>query len=504
MPTAAELLGRIERAIFPRVGLKRERARIALDLLRRTYDGASVGRRTQGWKKSAADMNEDVRGALGPLRMVARNLVQNNPYAESALSTIADHAVGWGISPSEEPQIWQEWAETSACDADGRNDIYGLQKLVVRTVVESGECLVIRRIRTRPEERFPLPLQLQVLEPDYLDTLKDEITTTGRIIQGVQFDGIGRRIGYWLFKEHPGSKDGGSSQSRFVPAESVQHVYRVKRPGQVRDVTWFAPVILRMKDFDDFEDATLMKQKIAACLAVLTSDVDGLPVGKGDADSDIDLLQPGMIKNLAAGQTVTVVDPPQAGDYEPYSKIQLRAIATGIGIPYEDLTGDYTGMPFSSARMSRLRHWTRVQQWRWNMLAPQFLDPVWTWMVQAAEIVGISVPARTQWNAPPLPMVDPDKEGLAIMRNVRAGIQTLPEAIRERGYNVKRFLDEYAEGVKELDSRGIVLDSDPRRMTQQGLAQADDRFDPKFKSAKPKAVSNQPAAAQPDPAEEES
>ena len=79
------------------------------------------------------------------------------------------------------------------------------------------------------------------------------------------------------------------------------HVYRGGRPGQVRGVSWFAPVVLRLKDFDDYEDAALLKQKIAACLAVLTTDVDGTapPLGTVDpAAPAVDMLEPGQILNL--------------------------------------------------------------------------------------------------------------------------------------------------------------------------------------------------------------
>src|SRR6185295_18223605 len=275
--------------------LRREKAALALEIVRRGYEGASAGRRTQGWRKTLSDANAETWKAGGQLRNVARDLVRNNPYAASALNTITDHAIGTGIQPSEELDIWKAWAETTECDADGQNDFYGLQKLVMRTVVESGECLIRRRVRTRPEERFPLPLKLQVLEPDFLDSTKDGPGTNGgRIIQGVEFNPIGQRVGYWLFKDHPGAMNGTSLQSSFVPAEGVIHVYRAQRPGQVRGVSWFAPVLLRFKDFDDFEDATLMKQKIAACLAVITSDVDGsaIPLGVGDPASQIDSLEP--------------------------------------------------------------------------------------------------------------------------------------------------------------------------------------------------------------------
>lgn len=484
---ATVFLDRVTGAVAPIWTLRRQRARMALGLLARHYEGAAGGRRTSSWRRSAGDANAVIGPSAARLREHAHDLVRNNPYAESALATIGDHAVGWGIvaKPARPAAAafdrWQAWSESTACDADGVHDFAGLQKLVMTTVAESGEALVRRRIR-RLEDGLPLPLQLQVMEPDLLDQSKTlPLGGGGEIVQGVEFDVLGRRVAFWLFPRHPGSTRSSGASVR-IPATDVTQVFKRKRAGQVRGVTWFAPVILRFKDFDEFEDATLMKQKIAACLAVITSDVDGTAPALGLAGTDtggdgtaedVDMLSPGAILNIPPGRSVEVVQPPTVSEYEPYAKVNLRAIATGMGVTYEDLTGDYSRLPFSAARMSRLRHWSRVEDWRWRMLIPQFCDPAWRWAMTAAEMLGdtgaAGVPAR--WTPPPMPMIEPDKEGLAVMRNVRAGIQTLPDALRERGYDLDEFLQEVADTNAELDRLGIMLDSDPRRMTQAGQAQ---------------------------------
>lgn len=466
--------------VAPSWHFKRVRARMATELVLRHYEAATIGRRTQGWKRSITDANSAIGPSLARLRELARDLVRNNPYAESALTTIADHAVGWGIVATQQHDKWKEWTESTAIDADGRHDLTGLEKLLMRTVAESGEALVRRRWR-RLTDGFPLPLQLQILEPDFLDTFKDGPTQNGgRMVQGVEFDALGRKVAYWLYREHPGSTSL-SSSSRFgassrIPATDVQHVFKSSRPGQVRAPSWFSPVLLRFKDFDEFEDATLMKQKIAACLAVITSDTDGTapPLGTKDDDAQpaIDSLEPGMILNVPPGRDVEVVQPPSVREYADYSKTSLRAIATGLGVSYEDLTGDYTGMPFSAARMSRLRHFARVEDWRWRMLVPQFLDPVWGWAMEACAILGLPTIDSTDWTAPPLPMIDPANEALGALRNVRTGISTLSEEIRARGYDPKRFLDEMQADFEDLDKRNLVLDCDPRKMTQAGQAQS--------------------------------
>lgn len=478
----AHWIDRATAPIAPIWTLRRQRARLAGELLQRHYDAASGGRRTQGWRKSSGDADAVIGPALARLRENARDLVRNNPYAESAVTTIADHAVGWGIAAKPVPMqpllaaTWKAWAETTACDANGRHDFYGLQKLVMRTVVESGEVLVRRRLRL-PDDGFPIPMQLQVLDPDFLDTNK-ELSSASRntIIQGVEFDGIGRRVAYWLFTEHPGSAFSTYAKSVRVPAESVLHIFRPTRPGQVRAPSWFAPVLLRFRDFDEFEDATLMKQKIAACLAVITSDVDGsaMPLGATDTTEDpqIDSVEPGAILNIPPGRSITVVDPPQARDYDAYSKNVQRAIATGLGVTYEDMTGDYTDLPFSAARMSRLRHEARVHDWRWRILIPQFCDPAWAWFAQVALITGQSTGAATaKWTPPPMAMVDPVNEGLAVQRNIRTGITSWSESARERGYDPDELLAEIAADNQKFDAAGVILDSDPRQMTQAGQMQ---------------------------------
>lgn len=485
MPPPTHWLDSFTAGIAPAWTLQRQRARIASANLQRHYEAASPGRRTQGWQRIGTDGNSAVGYALAFLRATARDLVRNNPYAESALGAIVDNTIGAAgivakpLTPNKRvSDLWAAWAGTTACDADGVNDFAGLQALTLRTTAESGEVIVRRRFR-RLDDGLPIPLQLQVLEPDFLDTSKDGYLNYGggRIIQGVEFDGLGRRAGYWLFKEHPGSSSLSTAQSSRVPASDILHMFRGVRAGQVRAATWFASSMLKFKDFDELEDAVLMKQKVAACLAVIMSDVDGTstPLGTTTAEApSIDLLSPGMVINAPLGRSVDVVQPPSTTDYPAYSPTVLRAIAAGLGVTYEDMTGDYSGFSFSAARLSRLRHWRKVESWRWRMMVPKFCDPAWRWAMEAAILAGAlpdagSIPAA-RWTGEPMPMIEPDKEGLAHKRNVRAGITTLPEVIRERGYDPDELLEEVAGFNKKLDDLGIVFDSDPRQRTEQGQA----------------------------------
>lgn len=484
MAATANALDRAILAVAPRWGLSRIRARSAAGALARHFEAAQGGRRTDAWTRSYADANVAAHPALALLRSHARDLVRNNAWARRALRVITNNTVGWGIHAKPVGQgfekaraAWNAWANSTQCDAAGRLPFSGLQALVMRCVAESGEALVRRR-RRFVADGLPLPLQLQVLEPDFLDITRDNIVgqAGGPIIQGVEFDLIGRRAAYYLFDRHPGSNLLGNIVSRRIPAEEVIHVYSVERAGQVRGVSWYAPAILNLKDFDEYEDAALIRQKVAACFAAFITDVDGTGVQLGEQTDDtppVEMLEPGTMTRLPPGRNITFANPPMSGD-DGFSTRTLRRIAAALGVTYEDMTGDYSQVNFSSARMARLSHWANVHDWRWNMLIPQLCDVVWSWAMDAAALLGL-VPGDAEplaeWTPPPMPMIEPDKEGLALTRLVRAGAMTPSEMVRQQGEDPEGHWREYQEDLARLDAAGIWLDSDVRRVSQAGLTQ---------------------------------
>ena len=337
----------LDRAIgylSPRTELRRLQARRALDVFSRTaFDGASRGNRTKNWTTTNADVNTTLLGNLQYLRNRSRDLVRNNPWADRAIEVIESNVVGCGIrmqARSPDPKVaalyeslWDAWGEDSVCDADGLLDFYGLQGLVMRTVVESGSCLIRRRKRFA-SDGLPVPLQLQVLEPDYLDTTRPRIIEpSGNIIvQGVEYDKLGRRVAYWLFEHHPGGTWPLTQAyvSNRVPAEEIIHVFRVERQGQVDGVPWAAPVLMRLRDLDDFEDAELVRQKIAACYVAFEHDMEAPEDPSKLSPDDLASLQqmePGTRVRLAPGRNVTIATPPSPQGFGPFTQNYLDSSA---------------------------------------------------------------------------------------------------------------------------------------------------------------------------------
>lgn len=270
-------------------------------------------------------------------------------------------------------------------------------------------------------------------------------------------------------------------ESKLVPAADIAHIYRVDRPGQVRGVTWFAPVILKMRDLADYADAQLVRQKVAACFAAFVTSEDDV-TGGGDAVKDADTgspylveeLQPGIIQRLKQGEDVTFGTPPSVGEYGAYKRAELQEVAVGMGMSYEALSGDLNGVNFSSGRMGWLEFQRTIAAAQYHMLLPQLCDPLGRWFLEAAALMlGAGVmDAKVRWTPSPREMINPAEEIKAAVSAMRSGLSSRPSEQRKLGHHPEDLDQEIADANKRADKLGLVFDSDPRRVTSTGNAVA--------------------------------
>lgn len=444
---------------------------------KRKYEGASKGRRGAGWITGAGDANAQIKGDLTTLRERSRDLRRNNPYAHKIVSVITNNVIGKGIITDVKPLAvenkWKEWANSTACDYDGRHDLKGLQRLIMDAVVESGEVL----IRKRYVSGMKYYLQYQILESDFLDStfLKSPKTSGNYVIQGIEFDSDGKRVGYHVYEAHPGSYDriNNTLKSNFISSDEVIHIFRQERPGQVRGVPWMAPSMMRLKDLDDYEDAQLMKQKIAACFTAFVHDIDSSVEGDDNSTIDADeasRIQPALIEHLPPGKTISFASPPSVENYKEFISSQLRAISAGVGISYESFSGDLSEVNFSSARMGWLEMGRNIDSWRESMIINHLLKEVISDFKKMMDLMGSKVPDTATFNhiPPRREMIDPAKEVDAMLTLVRAGFESRSAIIASLG----RDPDDVYQGLKndndEADKLELVLDSDPRHLNSNG------------------------------------
>ena len=431
------------------------------------YDAARHTRRTAGWIASGTGPNTEIARDLPTLRNRHRDLARNNPWVRRAIQAVVTNTVGPGIRAqwdSDERQArWSAWWESTDCDADGRHNGYGLQALGLRAIVESGAALVRRRPR-RPLDGPQIPLQLQVLEPDYIDHTKTELLPNGGYIhQGVEFGPFGRRQAYWLYQEHPGEMSHSpryTGTSKRYPADDIAHVFRVDRPGQVHGVSWGTGAMTRARMLDDYQDAQLERQRLAACFMAFRRPGLESEAIEGQEYEFSDRVEPGLIEDLPPGWDMSFAEPPQPTDDKDFQLSILRAVASDYGIPYEVLTGDLSEVNFSSARMGWNEFARNITAWRWQMIEPQLLSQIAAWYLEAERVAGFDTKgARVLWTAPSRTMVDKTREIKPLIEEIRAGLVSLPEAIRQVGYDPLTLATENAEFIDVLAGLGLKLSS---------------------------------------------
>ncbi len=464
----------------PEAALRRAAARSALGQVRAAYDGASRTHRTAGRRIASTSADAELWSSLQRLRDVSRDMERNNVYAARAFQVIPTDIVGAGIVPAlpdlgkrtarDVKQLVAAHLETSAIDYDGRQTLYGLQLTAVRAMARDGEALLLR-VRPRAGLRLSVPLQVRLLEADYLDASKDGAGKNGAVRRsGVEFDASGRRVAYHLFKRHPGDPAGCSSDTVRVPADDVIHLYRVDRPGQTRGVPWIAPAIMTLWDLKDYEEAELLRQRVAACFAAFRVDLTGSLLGPADAASTtanrtpVDVLEPATVTDLAPGQDIRFATPPQVSGYPDYVRMSQRRIATGIGIPFNVLASDDSQENFSSSRRGHLVYQRTVDVWRWQTVIPTMCDRIGEWFLEACAVaLARRVDGRLGWTPPKRDLISPKEEIPAMRDMVRNGFQSRSETIRSLGYDPEAVEAEIAAENERADGARLSFDSDGRR-----------------------------------------
>jgi lambda family phage portal protein len=459
------------------------------------YTAAGGGRRFHNLLGSNASASAVILANAESLRARSHDLHRNNPWALNAQESFVANSVGTGIRPkslapdrawrSELHELWNDW--TDEADADDLTTFYGLQALNVAAIVESGECFTRLRLR-RPEDGLAVPLQLQVLEPDHVLLSTTRTASEGNVIRGgIEFNPIGQRVAYWMTRAHPGDSAlgflvNGLEEVR-VPADSVAHVYVRRRPGGIRGGPWMASVLMRLNELDQFDDAELVRKKTAALFAgFVTTPTGDTPellgaettiAGASDALREA-ILEPGTMQYLEPGEDVKFAEPADVGStFEAFVRHELRGIAAGLNITYEQLTGDLTGVNFSSIRAGLIEFRRRLQGFIAHTMCHQFCRRVWRAFVREAILSGaISMPPdfatnprpwyRVRWVHQGWEYVDPLKEIAAQRMAIRAGIMTRSEAITMRGKDPEQLDEEFNEEQERANSYGLMFDSDPR------------------------------------------
>lgn len=425
----------------------------------RRFDGAAGGRR--GWGMGTfGRINPEVAAAGASLRGRARYLANNNPWIANAVANWTGALIGSGIMPtSQHPDaaarkalatLFNGWAEEA--DADGRTTFWGLQADVARGVVVDGEAFV----------QFLDSDRLRLIPPELIDeSMTRELGDGGVIVQGVEFDADGRRVAYHVLPSRPHDQFATYAPPVRIDASEILHVMKPLAAGQVRGVSWLAPVILPASELDQLLDALLVGVKVAAMHAGFLIDQNGTSGepfdGTGEGGVLETGLEPGTLRRLPTGMDIKFSTPQQTAEVAAFLRLNLQQLAAGLGLPTHFVDGDLTGANYSSLRAGLLPFRQRVEQIQYGTFVPQFLAPVWRRVVTYAGLTGELDDFGPEWLAvewlPPKPMqVDPLKDTQATVAEIEAGLTSRRKAVAERGWSIEQLDEEIAADPMKKES----------------------------------------------------
>ena len=458
--------------------------------IKASYEGAGEGRRSASWDAPDVGINSINTPALRNLRARSRAAVRNDPYAFNVIDKRVSNLIGTGITPrpkieddalrKAQQELWEDWVDES--DADGLTDFYGQQALIARTVEIAGECFV--RIRPRSlDENLAVPLQLQVLAPEFVPHDKFETAKNGNSIRaGIEFNPAHQRVAYWMYRVHPrdaSSLNAGYNQLVRIPAAQVLHIFEPVEPGQLRGVPRLAPVLKRLRSLDNYDDAVLFRQEVANLFAgfisrpppeasqqprdpvtgqLLTEDRDGF--------TPMVALEPGTMQELGPGEEVEFSKPPEAGNnYPDFMRQQLMAAAAGTGTPYEILTGDMREVNDRALRVVLNEFRRRLEQLQFGVYVHQLCRPVraaWMDMAVLAGRLKLDNYAqrrreylRTRWVPQGWAYIQPVQDIQARMMEVNAGFNSRSEMVLRQGYDAETVDEENAADQKRARELGL-------------------------------------------------
>lgn len=428
------------------------------------WPAASESYRSTGWGAEYHDSDARVFGQGGLVRARSRAAAAQNGVAKSGIDKYVSNAIGTGIvvrSAHPDPgvradlhQLFDDWAEES--DAAGLLDWYGQQALAVRSMLEGGEVFARHRQR-RPEDGLSVPYQVELIESEHLPLHHNGWNGSNRIKGGIEFDPLGRRTAYWLYRSHPGAAvwDTDAIQQSRVPADQVIHLFQPLRPGQSRGVPWLSWVLARLAEIDEYDGAEVTRKKISAMFTAFVTSANAVtdlenPMGQQfarDLNGALAELMPGTVQFLYPGESVDFAAPKDDGSYVEFMRAQLRTIAAGMGVTYEQLVGDLTGVNYSSIRAGLLEFRRQVEMCQHQVIIHQFCRPVWrAWLRsvliehfprQFARDPDFRKWSRARWMPPAWEWVDPEKDIKASVLAIENGLTSRARVVASTGEDVE-------------------------------------------------------------------
>ena len=310
------------------------------------------------------------------------NLHRNSSIPAAITRTMLQYVAGSGLTPiisnENTMRIWKSW--TKSADITGTKTMSLIYKDIIAAQVESGDVLVTAPVDTfAPLDTIRTRIQLisgaRVRTPS--DFKEKKSPRGNKVILGVEFDSVGREIGYWVCNnDYDKSFVDDSTNYRYIPryADSGRFsAFLLRRPdkmfcGQTRGLPMITNIIEEIETIAELWEAALQKGRTNASMNAFVeveNPVD-LRASMGAVDTDgndselvtaaktmqtVGYLDGGSIIAVPQGTRVTPVVSSGNIDLDVLLLRSNSYVASAMCIPYEILFKDFSRTNFSSGKM---------------------------------------------------------------------------------------------------------------------------------------------------------
>lgn len=377
----------------------------------------------------------------------SRYEVCNNSYAQGIVLTLANHTIGTGprlqvLTKDEQTnrQIEFEFAKWA-------RKIKLAQKLRTMRMVRAvdGESFAV--FVTNNRIRGPVKLDVQLFEGECFAT-PDLRPGASNAVDGIVFDDDGNPVTYHKLKEHPGNTyiTGKLYKYDELPADSVIHLFREDRPGQVRGIPEIAAALPLFAQLRRFTLATIAAAETAAdYAAILYSEAPG---GADDFEAtdgwDTIPIEQRMFTTVPYGYKLDQLKAEHpTTTYEMFKRSLLQEIARCINMPYNIAAGDSSSYNYSSGRLDHQTYFNAIDIDQASIEEEAVERILFAWLDEAVlipgllpEKVGLLEDLPHQWYWDEIEDIDPEKTAKADEIRIRIGTVSRARAYARQGLDV--------------------------------------------------------------------
>jgi len=404
------------------------------------------------------NINNQIRSSHQRLIDVCRSLALENPFGARYAQMTVDNVIGTGIFPRTQmttktgeldkrmnltlDKLFYRWSENKErVSLNGQFDFYEFCQMVERQRLIDGEVFIIMH-------REDGDLKLEMVPANRCDITMDRRIDNDTIIKsGITYDEQTMKpLSYWFKKVDLLTQTETYDYVEY-DAEEVIHYYEPKQVDQLRGISDFVPVIKTVSQLDAYIHTSIIQARVSASSMAFITQADKSGDMLDDDNEENEVIaeySPGTINMLNPGQDIkSVQSNTQANEFKSWTDKIESVIAMGLGCFKQALTGDISGVNYSSARFGDL-----MQQSRYRALQRRLINTVLTRVYreflqnlvdeEIMELPVNKVMFDTTWIKPEVKNVDPEKEIKAKVLMIENKLISRRQVIEEMGLDPEK------------------------------------------------------------------